>query len=45
MTLLVQTTSKELRDTIMNSGMEAGMQEQMDVLERLAILAALAPRR
>jgi hypothetical protein len=37
MTLLVQTTSKELRDTIMNSGMEAGMQEQMDVLGQLAI--------
>ena len=34
--LLVQTTSRELRDTIMSSGMEAGMQEQMDRLEELA---------
>ena len=34
--LLVQTTSKELRDTILNSGMEAGMQEQMDLLEEIA---------
>jgi uncharacterized protein YndB with AHSA1/START domain len=37
LTLLVQTTSKELRDTIIDSGMEGGMQEQMDVLEQLAI--------
>jgi len=37
LTLLVQTTSKELRDTIIDSGMEAGMQESMDVLERVAI--------
>jgi uncharacterized protein YndB with AHSA1/START domain len=35
--LLVQTTSKELRDTIVNSGMEAGMQEGMDLLEQVAI--------
>lgn len=37
LTLLVQTTSKELRDTIINSGMETGMQEQMDLLEQIAI--------
>jgi uncharacterized protein YndB with AHSA1/START domain len=37
LTLLVQTSSKELRDTIVDSGMEAGMQEQMDVLEQVAI--------
>jgi uncharacterized protein YndB with AHSA1/START domain len=37
LTLLVQTTSKELRDTIVNSGMEAGMQEGMDLLEQVAI--------
>jgi uncharacterized protein YndB with AHSA1/START domain len=37
LTLLVQTTNKELRDTILNSGMEVGMQEQMDLLEELAI--------
>jgi uncharacterized protein YndB with AHSA1/START domain len=35
--LLVQTTSKEIRDMIINSGMEVGMQEQMDVLEQIAI--------
>jgi uncharacterized protein YndB with AHSA1/START domain len=35
--LLVQTTSKELRDVIVNSGMEDGMQEQMDALEQLAM--------
>ena len=37
LTLLVQTTSKELRDTIINSGMEVGMQEGMDHLEQVAI--------
>ncbi len=36
LTLLVQTNSKELRDMIIESGMEKGMQEQMDVLEELA---------
>jgi uncharacterized protein YndB with AHSA1/START domain len=36
LTLLVQTTSKELRDTIINSGMESGMQEQMELLEQVA---------
>jgi hypothetical protein len=35
--LLVQCPSKEIRDVILNSGMETGMQEQMDVLEQLAI--------
>jgi uncharacterized protein YndB with AHSA1/START domain len=35
--LLVQTSSKEIRDTIVNSGMEAGMQEGMDLLEQVAI--------
>jgi len=28
--------SRQVRDAIMDSGMEAGMQEQMDVLEELA---------
>jgi hypothetical protein len=37
LTLLVQTTTKELRDTILNSGMEVGLQEQLDLLEELAI--------
>ena len=36
LTLLVQTTSKELRDTILESGMEVGMQEQFDALEQVA---------
>jgi uncharacterized protein YndB with AHSA1/START domain len=35
--LLVQTSSQELRDIIFNSGMEGGMQEQMDLLEELAV--------
>jgi uncharacterized protein YndB with AHSA1/START domain len=37
LTLLTQTPNKELRDAIINSGMEGGMQEQMDRLEELAI--------
>ncbi len=37
LTLLVQTTSKALRDVIVDSGMEAGMQESMDVLEQVAM--------
>jgi uncharacterized protein YndB with AHSA1/START domain len=37
LTLLVQTPSKELRDLIIESGMEAGMQEGMDLLEQVAI--------
>jgi uncharacterized protein YndB with AHSA1/START domain len=36
LTLLVQCGSKELRDMIINSGMEIGMQEQMDILEQIA---------
>jgi uncharacterized protein YndB with AHSA1/START domain len=35
--LLVQCPTKELRDTIIDSGMETGMQEQMDALEELTI--------
>ena len=35
--LLTQTTSKELRDMIIDSGMEGGMQDGMDLLEQLAI--------
>ena len=37
LTLLVQHTSKEDRDAHINSGMEAGMQEGMDLLEQVAI--------
>jgi uncharacterized protein YndB with AHSA1/START domain len=35
--LLTQCPTKELRDTIIESGMEVGMQEQMDALEQIAI--------
>jgi uncharacterized protein YndB with AHSA1/START domain len=35
--LLVQTTSMQLRDMIVGSGMEAGVQEGMDLLEEVAI--------
>jgi uncharacterized protein YndB with AHSA1/START domain len=37
LTLLVQVPTRELRDEILSSGMELGMQEQMELLERLAI--------
>jgi uncharacterized protein YndB with AHSA1/START domain len=40
LTLLTQTTSKKLRDIIIDSGMEDGMQEQMDSLEQVAISLA-----
>jgi uncharacterized protein YndB with AHSA1/START domain len=35
--LLMQCPSKEIRDAVIESGMEGGMQEQMDELEQLAI--------
>jgi uncharacterized protein YndB with AHSA1/START domain len=35
--LLVQCGTKETRDGIIESGMEVGMQEQMDLLEELAV--------
>jgi uncharacterized protein YndB with AHSA1/START domain len=37
LTLLVQATSKQDRDAIVSSGMEVGMQQQMDLLEQIAI--------
>ena len=37
LSVLVQTTSKQLRDTIIDSGMESGMQESMDALEEVAV--------
>jgi uncharacterized protein YndB with AHSA1/START domain len=40
LTLLVQMPNKEGRDAILSSGMEVGMQEQLDVLEQLAISLA-----
>jgi uncharacterized protein YndB with AHSA1/START domain len=35
--LLTQVESRDVRDMILASGMEVGMQEQMDVLEQLAM--------
>jgi uncharacterized protein YndB with AHSA1/START domain len=37
LTLLVHCTSKELRDAIIDSGMEGGIQEGMDLLEQVAV--------
>jgi uncharacterized protein YndB with AHSA1/START domain len=37
LTTLVQAPSKEVRDAIIDSGMEAGMQDAMDRLEEVAI--------
>jgi uncharacterized protein YndB with AHSA1/START domain len=34
--LLSETGSKELRDTILNTGMELGVQEQMEILDQIA---------
>jgi uncharacterized protein YndB with AHSA1/START domain len=40
LTILVQHTSKEHRDAHIDSGMEGGMQEAMDRLERVAVSLA-----
>ena len=37
LSLLTECPSRELRDAIIDSGMETGLQEQMDVLEELAV--------
>jgi uncharacterized protein YndB with AHSA1/START domain len=37
LTILVQATNKLTRDAIVDSGMEAGLQDAMDLLEQLAI--------
>ena len=37
LTVLVQAPSKEIRDAIIESGMEAGMQDALDLLEQVAI--------
>jgi uncharacterized protein YndB with AHSA1/START domain len=37
LTILVQATSKESRDAIIESGMEAGLQDALDLLEQLAL--------
>jgi uncharacterized protein YndB with AHSA1/START domain len=36
LSLLVRTPNRQVRDAIIDSGMEVGMQEQMDLLEELA---------
>jgi uncharacterized protein YndB with AHSA1/START domain len=38
--LLTEVTSKEIRDMIVESGMEVGAQEQMDIIEEIAISLA-----
>lgn len=44
-TILVQHKSQEHRDAHLNSGMEAGMQDAMDLLEQVAIsLLPIEPR-
>ena len=37
LTVLMQLASREVRDAIIDTGMETGMQESMDVLEQVAI--------
>jgi uncharacterized protein YndB with AHSA1/START domain len=37
LTVLVQAPSKEVRDAIIESGMEAGMQDALDLLEQVAV--------
>ncbi len=37
LTILVQAPSKEMRDAIIDSGMEAGMQDALDLLEQVAV--------
>jgi uncharacterized protein YndB with AHSA1/START domain len=37
LTVLVEASSKDVRDAIIESGMEGGMQEAMDALEQVAI--------
>jgi uncharacterized protein YndB with AHSA1/START domain len=36
LTVLMELPSREVRDTIINTGMEGGMQEAMDHLEQVA---------
>ena len=40
LTLLVQATSKVSRDAIIDSGMEAGLQDALDLLEQVALSLA-----
>jgi uncharacterized protein YndB with AHSA1/START domain len=39
-TILVEAPSKEIRDAIIESGMEAGLQDALDLLEQVAIRSA-----
>jgi len=41
MTTLAEYPSKEIRDTVINSGMEGGMQESFDHLEQVALALSL----
>ena len=45
LTVLVQAPSREIRDMIVDSGMEAGMQDAMDLLEEVAVSWAETRRR
>ncbi len=40
LTMLTEVPSKDIRDLIIDSGMEAGMQEGMDLLEQVAVSLA-----
>jgi uncharacterized protein YndB with AHSA1/START domain len=40
LTILTQTPSKEVRDMIIDTGMECGMQDAMDLLEEIALSLA-----
>ncbi len=40
LTMLTDLPSKEIRDLVINSGMEGGMQEGMDLLEQVAVSLA-----
>ena len=40
LTILVEAASKEIRDAIIDSGMEAGLQDALDLLEEVAIAQA-----
>jgi hypothetical protein len=37
MTVLIKFPSKEIRDIVISSGMEAGMQDAYDLLEEVAV--------
>jgi uncharacterized protein YndB with AHSA1/START domain len=37
LTILVEAPSKEIRDSIIDSGMEAGLQDALDLLEQVAV--------